>query len=452
MPIEIDWEVTDAPSDDDSPPARAGRSGPPPPVDNFTSRTQPVEAAPPDPGDSPSAGRAGRLFWLLLAPLVLVAAVAGAGINKIVDNSWQRIRGDIAALVHYEEQFALQGQAAVVMRVQDPGNTDWLALRSAQLRDNVPASPPIPMLRATQATASIADIELLDADWVRADVERHYSAPDGQSLAFRLPQFYRRGLDNDWLRTAPPGGFWGEWLDWNSSRLQIRHSQRDAQLVAAVGPQLDALLQSTCNLWPMGCEGLPPGKLYFSGFVGSLEYDPLRNVKVLVHFGDDPRALPPDYFISVPSPHLAGLPLDAASRRYLVDYLAVRLIAAAARESGESPQDARALFSLAVSSLGLWHADPGYTTAASSILVERPLVATTLSRVPDAHQAVPALTFMQVSRNEVFEHTVQYGETLTGIAAQYGVSAETLISLNGLADPNHIQAGSRLIIWRRGEN
>lgn len=43
-------------------------------------------------------------------------------------------------------------------------------------------------------------------------------------------------------------------------------------------------------------------------------------------------------------------------------------------------------------------------------------------------------------------HVVQPGETLRGIARQYGVTAEELISLNQLADPNRIVVGQRLKI------
>lgn len=42
------------------------------------------------------------------------------------------------------------------------------------------------------------------------------------------------------------------------------------------------------------------------------------------------------------------------------------------------------------------------------------------------------------------QHTVRAGETLTSIAARYGVSVGELMELNGLADANSIQQGQRL--------
>ncbi len=43
-------------------------------------------------------------------------------------------------------------------------------------------------------------------------------------------------------------------------------------------------------------------------------------------------------------------------------------------------------------------------------------------------------------------HTVQSGETLSGIARQYGVTEATIAQANGLANPNAIYAGHRLAI------
>jgi LysM repeat protein len=43
-------------------------------------------------------------------------------------------------------------------------------------------------------------------------------------------------------------------------------------------------------------------------------------------------------------------------------------------------------------------------------------------------------------------HLVRYGETLYGIARLYGISAWSIAYANGLANPNYIFAGQRLII------
>jgi LysM repeat protein len=47
---------------------------------------------------------------------------------------------------------------------------------------------------------------------------------------------------------------------------------------------------------------------------------------------------------------------------------------------------------------------------------------------------------------ETVVHTVQSGETLSGIAAQYGVSMQAIVDANGITDPGHIVTGQKLII------
>jgi LysM repeat protein len=49
-------------------------------------------------------------------------------------------------------------------------------------------------------------------------------------------------------------------------------------------------------------------------------------------------------------------------------------------------------------------------------------------------------------------HLVAPGETLGGIAEQYGVSRSEILATNDISDPNRIREGQRLIIPRAGDN
>jgi len=49
-------------------------------------------------------------------------------------------------------------------------------------------------------------------------------------------------------------------------------------------------------------------------------------------------------------------------------------------------------------------------------------------------------------------HLVQAGQTLSGIAARYGVDVATLMAANGIGDPRHLRAGQRLDLPLAGGN
>lgn len=59
--------------------------------------------------------------------------------------------------------------------------------------------------------------------------------------------------------------------------------------------------------------------------------------------------------------------------------------------------------------------------------------------------AISGLALAQ-DEGETLTHVVVPGETLFGIAARYGVSAQSIIEANGIANPDIIRVGSRLII------
>ncbi len=450
MSIEIDWEVTDAPSGDDD------TGAPQRPPDRHSQPPGP-------PANEPQpAGRQRRPWWIAV-PIGL-ALVAALGLNYVTRLGWQRISADVIALVRYEEQRSKAGDLERVLRVQDYSNAQWLAVRTAQVAANRPAPLPVPVLTPAPDTAEIGPLELIETELVRTEVLRHYETPDGQVVTFALPQFYRRqGPNADWVRTNVPDSYWGAWHDWQSPHLFVRHSQRDQALVDKLGPRLEATLSAACQLWGNACDGLPPAKLYLSGFVGSLEYDPLANVRVRVEFGQDGSegGLPADYFLSVPSPQLAGLPADPATEQYLTDYLAVRLIAALADTATATQREAEGLTTEAVNRLGLGDADPGF----AGVSHDRPrgeagVLSTIFSRQNAAGEtvavSVPAAGLPLVTRLNppapLTTYAVQPGDTLLGIAADYGVSLESVILLNGIENPDAIQADSVLLIPPGGED
>lgn len=66
------------------------------------------------------------------------------------------------------------------------------------------------------------------------------------------------------------------------------------------------------------------------------------------------------------------------------------------------------------------------------------------SSLPPLTAATTTTTTMPTTTTEVRYYEVQRGDSISSIAAAFGVSQQELIALNGIADPDQIQAGQRL--------
>ena len=89
-----------------------------------------------------------------------------------------------------------------------------------------------------------------------------------------------------------------------------------------------------------------------------------------------------------------------------------------------------------ISSLG-WRRRTWLATVVAALL---------FSLLPQTLAAAPAGVNQNPQAAGVTTHVVQPGENLSGIAVQYGVSQQALITANNIADANHIYVGQRLTI------
>ncbi|MCS6826988.1 MAG: LysM peptidoglycan-binding domain-containing protein [Caldilinea sp.] len=88
-----------------------------------------------------------------------------------------------------------------------------------------------------------------------------------------------------------------------------------------------------------------------------------------------------------------------------------------------------------------------YGVSASEIAAANAIANPNLLRVGQ-RLVIPGVTPRQVMERRGVWHTVQPGESLSGIAQSYGVSIETIMAANDLRDPNTIVVGQRLLIPR----
>lgn len=65
---------------------------------------------------------------------------------------------------------------------------------------------------------------------------------------------------------------------------------------------------------------------------------------------------------------------------------------------------------------------------------------------PGTELVIPGLTAAELEAANQIVHVIQAGESLSGIAARYGVTPQAIIEANNITNPNLIRVGDRLVI------
>lgn len=73
-----------------------------------------------------------------------------------------------------------------------------------------------------------------------------------------------------------------------------------------------------------------------------------------------------------------------------------------------------------------------------------PMLGTQVTVAPTTPDGVLATTTTVAMGEQTY--TIQQGDTLSYIAGQFGVTVEAIVAANGLANPDAIQAGQKVII------
>ena len=88
---------------------------------------------------------------------------------------------------------------------------------------------------------------------------------------------------------------------------------------------------------------------------------------------------------------------------------------------------------------------PGPGTPTTEIVVGTPAVSTPVATAVPGVTAVPVATAIP-SSGQTIVHVVQPGETLYSIAYRYGTTVQAIAQANGIANPNQIYQGQKLVI------
>jgi hypothetical protein len=311
-----------------------------------------------------------RLAVIAASPLLLALLAVG------LSNGWNayRLRRDISAVVAAEDRAAQAGDLAAARGAYAPANEAWFEGQLRRVENQQPA--PLPMhgfwpasgagvVRAVRATGPTA---------VRADVARRFFAPDGSPTVFVVAQYY--GFANGQWRRVPAPIAAADVRQWRGAYVDSSYFAKDEALVIEISAALDEMTAQVCARW------ICPGGLRFDLRFLLDDTAPLRGFDYFAPAPSAPilytvllaerEAYYGSLTLTLPAPHLAGLPADAASHDTYRRVISLELLARLAGLLAPDGQNHNALhYALAArlgAELGLEPAEVAQVSAAEAVL------------------------------------------------------------------------------------
>jgi hypothetical protein len=304
----------------------------------------PFPAPPPARTGTPRRRVARWLGWALAA--LALAALATAAFAWLAR---QRLTGELAAQVAYEDKQARLGAVALVLAVQAADDAAWRDQRAAETTLGLPAPLPVENLLPTDAAAQVRSVIAVEADIYAVVVQRQYADSTGAAFAFELTQRYRRLAPGLWERLPPDPASLALLTSFTGQRLNANLPVGDADTLLPVLEQADLALSRVCAEWAMCALGL---KLMVD-FTATDEMAHLRaplrpaapipgGYPLILDLPMVPRGADGTY--RLPAPSLAGRPADAAAQAAYTRALTAQLLGLLAGEAAGRPRSATDYF------------------------------------------------------------------------------------------------------------
>jgi hypothetical protein len=247
--------------------------------------------------------------WVWIVAVVIVVSLA-AGAYVLLWHRYQEAQGRIAfqiqGVVDLEALAYARGDAELFLEQQDRSAQEWYQSQATRVSENC-LDAATTQHRAEAGRERSADLyrcePVLAATVQGVDLRRGFAwveVLEGQPPVQRV-RFYRQ-TDLGWKRTAPQIGFWGTAVEVRYGEdLLFRYHRRDRPYVQPTVDRIVEAFDETCDTFSCPSEG--PIEVNFAVDVPRLKPPELQNGSILV-----------------PSPWVAGIPVDGAEAPYVVDY------------------------------------------------------------------------------------------------------------------------------------
>jgi hypothetical protein len=226
----------------------------------------------------------GGLALVLL--LVVTGFAVGAWVKGRLD-AVKKVEAELQGVVALELKTISEGDVELFRGLQDSNDPRWEAQQIARYfgtsRDFVPA----PGLATADRHPEISNVDVLGRDgraeltfWLNSSTSNRVDP-----LSFRVTWFYRQDDDGVWHHVSPSQDYRGLTHSWHGTRLVIRATEAEEELLDAVARDLAGVVLESC--WYLDC---PENVVY------TLSFD--RELAPLVR--EDEWLLPALYLTGVP--------------------------------------------------------------------------------------------------------------------------------------------------------
>jgi hypothetical protein len=262
-------------------------------------------------GRTPPTRSRRRLRWIVvtLALLALIAFSVRAWVLRRLQ-TLEKTEEGLHAAVELELKALADGDADLFRSRQDPTDRRW---QRDQVQRFIVQDPtfnlPAPGLQPVDRPWEIEEIELLGRS-AQVDLLRWFQNPLDErdsGLPLRLTWFYRQEEDGGWYHVPPPEDYWGVPHWWSAVRLDVRGSEKEAELLRPIVDDLAMLVLEGCQLFEC-----PPGLHY------SLNLEDTLRPQIT----GDRWALPSLVWTGLPAREMARAVWEGAMRRWVVEALA----------------------------------------------------------------------------------------------------------------------------------
>ncbi len=259
-----------------------------------------------DERETPSTTPQRHWFYAYIASAALLFLLTSGWLWHRSQSNLDRLTAEVQEVTETEVWAAHSDPRLAVDLTADPSVREWH--EQFEHEGSVFAA----LQPAVHDTTSTMDVDIVDLFDDQAVVQVTISTGSNDDR-YRQLRFYKSTAEG-WLHTAPEEKWWGVERQFESTYFVFDFRKRDADVVAEVAPQVDAMYAKMRR--DFGLDGTPPGGK------PNIEISPteLPGAALL-------RSTPADHFV-VPSPALYLAPASVSDAELVLQSLALLLSAA----------------------------------------------------------------------------------------------------------------------------